>query len=61
MNPLVVIALLDLAQKIGLKALERKNQKPVEEWTDADALQWLDRYEDGIADTDEILGPPEEG
>lgn len=56
MSPLVVISLIELAQSIGLKILEKKQQKPIEEWTDIDALEWLDRYEDGIQDTDEILG-----
>jgi hypothetical protein len=60
MNPLVVISLIELAQRIGMKVMEKKQQKPIEEWTDVDALKWLDDYEDGIADTDEILGPPEE-
>ena len=58
----ILIQLLSMAQNLGLKALEKRSQKPIEEWTDADALKWLKDYEDGIVSTDDILGPsPEAG
>ncbi len=54
----VIIELVSIATKIGMKYMEKRAQKPIEEWSDADALKWLRDYEKELDETttDKLLG-----
>ena len=54
----VIIELVSIATKIGMKYMEKRAQKPIEEWTDVDALKWLRDYADELDETstNKLLG-----
>ena len=54
----VIIELVSIATKIGMKYMEKRAQKPVEEWSDSDAMKWLRSYEKELdaTTTDKLLG-----
>ena len=54
----VIIELVSIATKIGMKYMEKRAQKPIEEWSDVDALRWLRDYQNELDETstDKLLG-----
>jgi hypothetical protein len=49
---------LHIATKIGVKYMEKRAQKPIQEWSDNEALKWLRDYEKELDETttDKLLG-----
>jgi len=54
----LIIEVVNIAAKIGMKYMEKRAQKPIEEWTDVDAMKWLRNYEKELdaTTTDKLLG-----
>ena len=54
----VIIELVSIATKIGMKYMEKRAQKPIEQWTDVEALRWLRDYESELDETstNKLLG-----
>jgi len=54
----IALELIHIATKIGVKYMEKRAQKPIEEWSDNDALKWMRDYEKELDETstDKLLG-----
>lgn len=54
----VLLELINVGTKIGMKYMEKRAQKPIESWSDDDALKWLRNYEKELdaTTTDKLLG-----
>jgi hypothetical protein len=62
MNPIIFMEFLSLAKEIGFHFLEKRAGKPITQFTDQEAMDFIIQYRKSVLETltDDILGPPKE-